>query len=181
MNTNPTIDQLNEADGEYEIVVNRMADIINIVSPDTEEEKLIMEAIITNIETTAAKFVKDGKIAQLPAIGCIRKNPVKQAVRANYNNFKHARTVLNKEDYADHVRGYVNEAKEKLAKEEREKLRNRKVRSINKKMYDKLYTTLGRAHAELYILSLRMFSEVPYDAEVQAMFDRLNGVTHEEE
>lgn len=172
------LNDIDEADLEYTIVVLKQEDILaNIDSKDFD--KVLMESIITNIEKTASEVIKNGKVAQLPSIGCVRKSPVRQAVRSNHENFREARKKLTKEEYKDHVRGFINDTKNKQKELDRFKIINKKVRSRNKKKYDSYYTKLGKSYAELYILSIIWIKEIPYDPLVQERFNILNGVIYD--
>lgn len=167
------LNNINDADIEYTIIVKRMDDILFEVTDDTNE-RYIYESIIDGIEKYASDNIKDGKIAQLPSIGCVRKNPIRQVVRDNHNNFRLARKSMNASQYKDHVREVIIDAKQIQAKLERDKLILKRIRSKNKKRYDKLYITLGKAYAEMYIQSILYLREVPFDKEVQDHLDSFN-------
>lgn len=166
---------INDADAEYEIVVKKADDIISELTDDLKE-RLIYETIINGIEKHAADSIKDNKIVQLPAIGCVRKNPIRQVIKDNFTNFSIAKKNMTHEQYRDHVREIIIDAKEWQRSIAKEKAVIKNVRKRNKKKYDKLYITLGKAYAEMYIQSLLMFREVPYILEVQEHYDRLNGL-----
>jgi len=166
---------MEDVDIDYTIAIRKQADIVSELTDDPTE-RLIFESIIDGIECTAAETINANKIAQLPSIGCIRKDPVKQAIRNNYSNFKLAKQNLSTEQYKDYSREIVLDVKIKQEREDKYKAFVRSVRSRNKKKYDKIYTTLGRAYAEMFIYSMLCFSEVPYDAEVQYAYDRLNNL-----
>ena len=163
---------MNDNNDQYEIIVNKMPDIINMLNL-SEDNQLLMESIITGIETTAAEFIRDGKIAQLPAVGCIRKDPIKKIVRDNHTNFKIARLHMDKEQYKEHVKGFIVDAKKKLNKADKTKEYSRQVRTRNRKKYDKLYASIGREYAEMYIHAIMLLSVVEYDQEVQDAYDKI--------
>lgn len=170
-----TLNNIEDTDIEYLIVVKKMEDILYEVTDD-DTERLIYESIIDGIETSAAVAIRAGKVAQLPSIGCLRKNPIRQVVKNNYNNFKIARKYMTKQQYQDHVREVIIDAKETFAKQDAQKLIDKRIRSRNKKQYDLLYTTLGKAHAEMFIFSITALREVPFDIEFQEHYDKLNGL-----
>lgn len=169
------INNIDEADIEYSIVIKNMNDILSEVTDDPKE-KLIYESIIDGIERTASETIKNGKIAQLPSIGCVRRNPIRKVIQDNHENFRIARKNLSKDNYKEHVRAIIVDAKEQLTKVERDKLILKKTISNNKKKYDKLYITLGKAYANMFIQSILMLKEVPYVLEVQEQYDRLNNI-----
>lgn len=169
------LNNINDIDIEYTIVVKTMDDIIYNITDDPKE-KLIYESIINGIEGSAADAIKNGKIAQLPSIGCVRKSPVRKVIQDNYDNLKIARKNMTSDQYKEHVREIVIDAKQNQEKIDYNKSILRKVRSRNKKVYDKYYITLGKAYAEMYIHSILMLKEVPYDSDVQEAFDNINGL-----
>lgn len=169
------LNNINEADIEYTIVVKKTDDIVSDLTDDPTE-RLIYESIIDGIERSASEAIKNNKVAQLPSIGCIRKSPIRQAMRDNYSNFRIARTNMTGDQYKDHVREIIIDAKETQAKLDATKLIIKRTRSKNKKLYDKYYITIGKAYAEMFIQSILMLKEIPYNVEVQTHFDDLNGI-----
>ncbi len=166
---------LHESDIEYVIIAKNSSDIIFDLA-DNDEERFLYESIINGVEKCISDAVKDNKVAQLPLIGCIRKNPVRKVIQSNHLNFRLARQSLTKEQYQEHVRSVIIDAKENLIKQDADKLLNMKLRRKNKKKYDQLYITLGKAYAEMFIQSILYLREVAYDVEVQNHFDDLNNL-----
>ena len=167
------LDNNDDIDNDYIIVIKRMDDILQEVTTSIDE-RVIYESIISNLEQSAADNINNDKIVQLPSIGCIRKNPIRKVIKANYANFKEARKTLNKDEYKDHVRGIIVDARIQQAKEDYDKSILKKIRSRNKKKYDKFYINLGKAYAELYIQSFLFFREVPFNQDVQDAYDSIN-------
>lgn len=166
---------IDDADNEYNILIKKSTDIICELTGDINE-RLIYESIIDNLESTASQNIINNKVVQLPLIGCIRRSPLRQAMVDNYDNFKIARKNLTKEQYKEHVREVIIDAKQNLAKTDKDKLIIKRIRSRNKKRYDNLYINLGKAYAEMFILSILLLKEVPYNVEVQEHYDRLNNI-----
>lgn len=162
-----------EADEEYTIVNKTINDILNDIDFEDEEEKLLCESIINNIEKTAASAIRDMKVVQIPFIGCIRINPVKRQIRDSYKNFRIARKNMTKEQYKDHVRSYVIDIKEKQEEADRLKIVFHRIRRNNKSKYETFYKNLGRAYAELFIMSIYWLKEVPFDAEFEEHYQSL--------
>lgn len=165
-----SIEELNE---DFMLISKTSSDIINDLDFETEEEKLLCQSIIDNLEKSIAIGLKEDKIMQLPFLGSLRKKPIKKIIKANYTNFKIARKHMTKEEYTDHVKSFIYDAKEKLAKEEAIKLRIKKIRSRNKKKYEKLYINVGKAYAEMFIYAIFLLKEVPFNQDVQDAFDNL--------
>lgn len=166
------INNISEADIEYTIVVKNMDDILSEVAID-DKERLLYESIIDNIERYASETVKAGKIAQLPSIGCIRKNPVRKVIQDNHENFRLARTHMTKEQYKEHVRETIIDSKIELAKLEKERLILKRIRSTNKAKYDKLYINIGKYYAEMFIKSILWLREVPFNIEFEEHYNSL--------
>ena len=168
-----SINNLNDADIEYKIIVKGKDDILSELTSNNKE-RFIYESIIDNIEKSAADNIKAGKIVQLPAIGCVRKNPTHEIIKKNYDNFRVAKKNMTSEQYKQHVKEIIIHSKQKQEKLNRDKYNVRKIRSRNKEKYDKLYINLGKAYAEMYIYSLLCLREVPFDIEFQQHYDNLN-------
>ena len=169
-NHNDVIEELND---DFMVISKTSSDIINGMYFETEEDKLLCESIIDNLEKSISEGLKEEKIVQLPFLGCLRKSPLKKEVRKNYTNFKIARKYMSKEDYKAHVKAVVNDAKEKIAKDDFLKLRIKRIKSKNKKKYESLYLKVGKAYAEMFIFALLNLKEVPFNQEIQDAFDNL--------
>lgn len=157
-----------------EIIIKKKSDILNEIKFNNEEERLLCDSIITDIEKTAASAIIHNKSAQLPLMGVMRKSPLKAVVNKNRPNFSVARTHMTKQQYKEYVGEIMSEAKIEIEKEDKAKARIRKIKSKHKKQYDEYYKQLGQAYATMFIYSFTIFKEVPFDADVQAMFDELN-------
>ena len=168
------LQRIDEADSEYELIRKDYNDIIEEIDFDTEEEKLICTSIISNMEKFIANSLKNDKCVNIPYIGCVRKNAVMQTVKKNKLNFKLAKTELTKEQYKEHVRSYIADTKEKQAKLDKDKLTYKKLKSKFNKKYKELYLKLGKAYAELFIISMSWFKEVPFDQDIQDVYDNAN-------
>lgn len=164
---------INEADEEYVIISKTKDDILNELDFENEEERLLCDSIITNLEKNASETIRDMKVAQLPFIGCVRINPIKRKLREAKLHLSAVRKSISKEQYKEHVRGYVIDLKEQQKKEDSLKLIFTRIRSNNKKKYDAYYKRLGRAYAELFIMSIYWLAEVPYNAEWEEHYKSL--------
>lgn len=169
-NYNKSIEEL---DNNFTVISKTSSDIIQGMKFDTEEDELLCESIIDSLEKCISDGLKEDKIVQLPFLGSLRKSPLKKEVRKNYTNFKIARKYMSKEDYKAHVKAVVNDAKEKIAKDDYLKLRIKRIKSKNKKKYESFYLKIGKAYAELFIYSILLLKEVPFNQEIQDAFDNL--------
>lgn len=160
-------------DNDYPIVVNDIEDILDAVSYKSLEDRVMCQSIIESMDKDIEELISTDKVANIPFIGCVRRNPVRKVIVDNFNNLRLAKTQLTKEQYKDHVRCLVNDAKERVREEDLYKRVTRKVRTKNKKKYEYYFLHYGKAYAELYLSAILMMNEVPFDAEVEEAFERL--------
>ena len=160
-------------DGDYPTIINKREDILDALEFKSLEDRVMCDSIIESMDKNIAELISNNKVANIPFIGCVRKDPIRKVVVDNFNNFRIARTHLTKEQYKEHVRCVVNDAKEELKKEEFRKRYINRVRSRNKKKYDRLYIELGKHYATVYILSLYWMEAVEFDQDIQDMYDSL--------
>lgn len=160
---------------EYVIISKDTNDILNDMDFVDEDERLLCESIITNLEKYAAASIKDMKIVSLPFIGCVRINPIKRKLRDAKLHLSLIRKNMSKTDYKQYVKDIVDEFGEEMSKADTEKLIMTKIRSNNKKRYDEYYKKLGRAYAEMFIYSIRLLKEVPFDIEWEEYYQELKG------
>lgn len=168
------LERIEEIDEQYKIIRKDVNDIIEEIDFDTEDDKLICHSIITNMDKYMAKTFKENKCANIPYMGCVRKTIIARTINENKTNFKLAKTELTKEEYKDHVRSYIYDAKETQKKLDREKLILKKIRSKFNKKYKELYVKLGAAYADLFIKSLSWFQPIEFNQDIQDMYDKLN-------
>ncbi len=168
-------EQLENDNDEFSVVIKNRKDIINDIKFKSEKEKILCNDIIKSLENFAADNIKDMKIVNLPLIGCVRINPVRRALRDKKLHLSLIRQNLSKEEYKNYVRDTVIELKEKQKDIDRYKIRFNKIKSIYKDKYAKLYSKAGKAYADMYIVAMTMFKEVPFDEEWEKTYQRLNG------
>lgn len=160
-------------DNDYPTIINDREDILDALEFKSLEDRVMCDSIIESMDNDIAELIKNNKVANIPFIGCVRKNPIRKVITDNFNNFRIARTHLNKEQYKEHVRCVVNDAKEKLKEEEFYKRHINRVRSKNKKKYEYYFLTYGKAYAEAYIQALLWMEEVPFNPEVEEAFENI--------
>lgn len=156
-----------------DVVIKKKADILNDIDFEHDDDRILCDTIITDIEKTAAKGVLADKIVQLPFLGSMRKSPLRKVVQKNRTNFKIARTHMTKKEYQEYVGEIMREGKIEIEKEEKEKIRIKKIKSRFRKKYDSYYKNLGAEYANMFIYSMSILKEVPFNADVQEMFDNL--------
>ena len=104
-------------DSEYPIVVSEVNDVLDSIEFNSFEERCLCEAIITEMDKAIADTISDEKVANIPFIGCVRRNPIRKAINDNKEKLKVIRKGITKEQYKDHVRCILNDAREKVEKE----------------------------------------------------------------
>ena len=152
-------------------VIN-MQDILNNMNL-SEEDYRLYEDMVGNLEKIASENLRKNKIVNIPNIGNIRKNPVKEAIKNQYATFRIARKYMTKEEYKDYVRSSINLIKETEDKKEKDKIRFRKIKTQNKNKYETLFSNLGKSYAEMYIYSIYLMNEVPFDSEWEEHYKSL--------
>lgn len=171
---NDNINELvTEADIEYLITSKNKYDILDELDFENEEERFLCDSIISNLEKTASDTIRSMKTASIPYIGCVRINPVKRSLREAKLHLSAVRKGLSKEQYKEHVRSYVVDLKEKQKEKDRIKLLFAKIRRNNKKKYEQLFKTCGKAYAELFIMSIYWLKEVVFDQEWEEHYQSL--------
>lgn len=166
--------QLNEFNGEYIIISKTREDILNDVEFENEEERLICDSIIDNLESSVTKTIKDMKVAQIPFIGCLRINPIKRKLRDAKLHLSTIRKSITREQYKEHVRNYIIDLKQQQDKADKDKLTFFHIRRINKTKYELLFKKLGKAYAEMFIMSIYWLKEVPYSQEWEEQYQKLS-------
>lgn len=157
---------------EYKIITKTSKDILSELNLK-DDDNFICESIITNLEKTVAKNVREGKCAQIPLIGCIRKNPVKVAIRKDKLNLSAIRKQMSKEEYKEYVKNKVIDYKNKQKEKEHKIIYLKKIINKNKDKYEKLYKKLGKAYADMFIYSIYFLKEVPFDKEWEYNYQQL--------
>lgn len=167
------INSIEEVNEDFTIVTKNRQDIIEELSFNNEEEKLLCESIIDNLEEDIFNAVRDNLTVSIPFIGRLRKDPVKEMITKNKNNFKLARQYLSKEEYKEHVTSFIVDARQKQLKKDKFKTLLHKIKQNNKKKYELYYKTFGRSYAELFLYSIYWLDELPFDIDIQAAYDKL--------
>lgn len=168
-----TVNNLQEFDEDFEIVEKTFEDVISEIDFKTEDEKLLCGSIVDHIEKSIASGLKDMKIVQVPYIGTLRIDPVKKQIKENKDAFHIARHNMNKNEYKDYVKNYINDLREEQESIDAEKLKFKRLRSINKTKYEVLYKSLGKEYAEMFIYAISILTYVPYDKEWEEHYQSL--------
>lgn len=158
---------------DFELVTKDIKDIIEELSYKNEEDALLCESIIKGIEKNAAKFIENNKVAQIPLIGCIRKSLFRKAIVEKSEVLRAVRKNSTYEEYKEYVREVAIDIKKQLSTDKAKKQMMNSIKRKNKKKYDELCKTLGLAYANMYLYSRTLFKEIPFDADVQDMFDNI--------
>ena len=145
------VNELEEINDDYSIVVKTKADILSEIDFDSDDDKLICETIIDSMENSIFENVKNGLVVSIPFIGCLRKDPIKEKIKAHGEKFKEIRKYTNKEQYKKYVSDFITEIKINQKKEDKLKSILTKIRQKNKKKYEQYYIQIGRYYAELYL------------------------------
>lgn len=160
-------------DIDYTIYEVNVYDVIKECKFKDEDDEYICKMIITNLETMAAKELRELKTVSLPAIGQLRINPINRQLRDNKVKLSTMREILGKERYKTYVRETVLDLKIKQEEFDRQKLFLKRLRSNNKVKYEKLCRSINRSYAELYLKSIAWLDEVVYSQEFEDTYKEL--------
>lgn len=157
---------------EYEEV-----DIDNVLKDihfETEDDKLLMKDIISNLESVVAEEIKNGKCVQIPYIGSLRKNPLKETLEKNRTNFRIAAKALSKEGFKEHCSLVFKKKKDELRIQDYEKAKLKQIRKRHQKEFEQLYINIGPAYANMYIFSKTLMRAVEFNEEFEDKIQELN-------
>lgn len=169
-----SINNIEELNDNLDLIVKTKSDILEELNFKTDDDKFLCESIIDNLESTVFNNVRDGLTVSIPYIGTLRKNPIRELINDNKQHLSNVRKCLSKEEYKSYMREYITDAKIKQKAKDRLKYILKQIRSKNKNKYEKYYSTFGRAYAELYLNAIYWMKEIPFDAEVEEMFQKLS-------
>ena len=157
---------------EYEEV--DINDILNDIHFETEDDKLLMKDIISNLESVVAEEIKNGKCVQIPYIGSLRKNPLKETLEKNRTNFRIAAKSLSKEGFKEHCSLVFKKKKDELRIQDYEKAKLKQIRKRHQKEFEQLYIDIGPAYANMYIFSKTLMKAVDFNEEFEDKIQELN-------
>lgn len=158
----------------YEFPINEIdtKTIINEIAIDDFDSDVLND-VIFGLEANVANVVRQCKTASIPYIGCLRINPISKIINDNKLNFRIARQHMTKEEYKHHVSSFIVDGKIKQHDKDKQEQYIALIRRNNKVKYTQLFTALGKATAELYIYSLSLFKEVPFDEDWELHYQSL--------
>lgn len=164
---------INGINYEFPLTVKSTDDIFNELNLKNEEELLICKSIINNLEKQLSNNIRNNKCVSIPSIGCVRINPVKRAIQNSSNLFRTVRKQTTKTEYRKYVSEFIIDLQDKQKDIDKKRIIINKIRSNNKNRYEELYKLLGRAYAEMFIYSIYILKEVPYDDEFEEVYNAL--------
>lgn len=159
---------------EYILQTVEIDTIINELTND-DEEAALTKSIILNLEEEAAKTIKAGLIAQLPQVGKIQRNTIKDMMQTRNKELREARKVMSKEDYKVFAKKVRKEVKDNIEEEYNKRKIVEKYKRNLKHTYTNLVINRGKLYAELYIQAILNCKSIPFDKAVQEQYDRLAG------
>lgn len=157
---------------EYEEI--NIDDILNDIHFEKEDDKLLMKDIISNLEFVIAEEIKNGKCVQIPYIGSLRKNPLKETLEQNRTNFRIAAKSLSKEGFKEHCSLVFKKKKDELRIQDYNKTKLKQMRKRHQKEFEQLYVNIGPAYANMYIFSKTLMKAVDFNEEFENKIQELN-------
>lgn len=140
-----------------------------------EDEVALTKSIILSLEEEAAKTIKAGYIAQLPHVGTIQKDVVRDVLNSRRGDLNDAKKVMNKEEYKEFARQVYMESKNEVVEDYNKRKIVEKYKRNYKKLYTKLVINRGKLYADIYIEAILNLKSIPFDRAVQDQYDKLNG------
>lgn len=151
-----------------ELVIKEISDILLDID---ENDRALCDDIITNLEKTAVDYIRKNKVIKIPYIGNYAFNRLYLNLKEHHKELKAYRKTVDIHTYKDTVRNLVKDEKEKLNKEIKTELHLNKFRTKNKKRYYELATKHGVTYAKVWLNFHYKATPVPFDEEVQRMFE----------
>lgn len=168
---NKRFETIQVADLEY--VEKSTNDILDDIGFESEIDRLLCKDIVQHLENTAAEEILNNKCIQIPFIGCLRKNPLKQVLEDNRKNFRIIAQNYSKEERKEKYAEVFRNKKAELRKEDYYKARIKKLRRKYKTKYEQYFTHVGPAYAEMFIASRLNFSMVEFNKELEDKLQEL--------
>lgn len=166
--------QIHDYEFEFPVLVKEMNDIIEDLKVD-EDDSIMYKSIIGSMDKMIFESAANDKCASIPYVGCVRINPTYISIRDNGKVFKEARKRMNKIEYKQFAIDTIKTYKDKEKAADKFKFRMQKIRFKNKAKYEELYKNLGKAYADMFLYSIYLFKEVPFDADWEYKYRELNG------
>ena len=168
---NKRFDNIRLADIEY--VEKKQDDILDELDFENDVERLLCKDIITNLESGAAEEINNNKCVQLPFIGSIRKNPLKQVLEDNRSNFREIARTHTKEEAKIKFAAVFKKKQDELREEDYYKAKLKEIRNKYKTRYEQYFTHIGPAYAQMFLVSRLKYSMVEFDKELENKLQEL--------
>ena len=123
---------------------------------------------------TAVEQIKLGKVIKIPYIGNYAFNKLYLNLKEHHQELREFRKTVDINTYKDHVRKLVENTKKKLKEETKSELFWNKFKKKNNKKFYELARLHGLAYAKVWLYFHSCASVIPFDKDVQYMYDKLN-------
>lgn len=156
-----------------DIDVYNQKDIIQELNFDSPVEEDVMKTIITSFYKEAGEAIAQNKVVSVPYIGNIRKSLVQQEFSKTKYLFKIARRYKTLDEYKEYVKEKFIESKEIAENKDRFNHILRENRRLNRKTYEKLIVTCGKAYADMFIFSISCFNVIDFNPDVEDAYQEI--------
>lgn len=163
---------MNKTNYDYPVKEIVIDEIINNIKHN-EDDGILIKSIISELEKNVAETIRAGECANIPRIGCVKINSIKRTIYSSHLGFKIARKNMTKEEYKQHVGSWVIEHKIKQKEKEENDKYLRKLRAINKKKYDFMFTNINKSYADMFIFAITKLDEIPFDKDFEELYQSL--------
>lgn len=144
------------------LVTKTKRDIIEGMTFEDENEKLLCTSIIDDFEKTIADGYHNMKIMKIPTIGVLRKNPFQVEFFRCCKTLHEIYLELGSQKFQEYVKALVWDIKKDVMDKDIHDVLNRILTNKNKNKYKYFYRLHGKYYATLYMMSIMFLEEVPY-------------------
>lgn len=155
-----------------EVDVYNCNEIVDKINTNDEEKEIIRDIVNDLFELGANRF-KLGESISIPYTVVIQKSILLEVTAANAAELTSLRKKLTKQEYADSFREIYNKDKGKIESARLRKKHADYIRQRNKSKYNIYFAKYGMAYAEAYMTCLSLCIIVPFDEEVEEMYQLL--------
>lgn len=161
-----------EIDIDYPLIYKDKDLIIKDIKFETEDERLICEAIIDNLEQEVAKNIKLGNTVSIPFIGTIERNWYKDGIKSKYKEFKEYKANHSEDEYKAYFKAACEEIKSNHAEVENKAKRERRFKTMVLPKYINLCKKRSVVYANAWLKMLNCMTVVEFDPEIEEIYER---------
>lgn len=128
-----------------------------------EEDTNITRDIISDIEDTAAEGLEKYLCVAIPYIGRIRRSQFRELMKEGKVLLHDAKKRLSKEDYVEYRINLYRKYRGMATDMDRSKMMIERLIRLNKKQYNKIYSSCGKAYADRWVKKIGYLKIIEHD------------------